>query len=529
MNLVIFILTSFIVISIAFGLWIFKRLSNWKLLDRCVAAFTPILFTILGGLILNSILSQPFWDWNASRLTPSFAIIHGYKLYYEADNGPVLSTVYNPLTAFAYLPATLANSPTWAVISAVFISSCFFFLPILWLHLGENIKNPKSLVYSLCCFIIFCFFTFALPSLSYSAFTVHADAPALGLSAAACAVLYYRQPKNSNVSLLLSSLLAVLAVGTKQTVVPLPFALATYILLVDGRHNFKLYVIYLGVFGALLATIFLVIFQPEPLLFNIITIPKKYPWKENIIVAISRSGFGLIKEWILPGAIILFLTYKQKIFQINNFSDIKRYLSDNRWSMLLMVSLYMMPLSVLNRAKLGGDVNAYSLTTYFLCAASSLMLLKSVVGADTKKLQQFSKLLVAALCTAFIFTKSFSIKNLDYQFSNLLNNPQEVAYNYSKKHPGEGYFPWNPLSTLMAEGKLYHFAFGLLDRERAGFKVNEEHFRRYIPAQIKLIAFPKTAQDKDTLKYVPEFSQQIIVDELHGWNVYTRERSLANK
>ncbi|MBD2004211.1 MULTISPECIES: hypothetical protein [Cyanophyceae] len=188
-----------------------------------------------------------------------------------------------------------------------------------------------------------------------------------------------------------------------------------------------------------------------------------------------------------------------------------------------------MPLSVLHRAKLGGDVNAYSLTTYFLCAASSLMLLKSVVGADTKKLQQFSKLLVAALCLAFIFTKSFNIKNLDYQFSNLLNNPQEVAYNFSKKHPGEGYFPWNPLSTLMAEGKLYHFAFGLLDRERAGFKVNEEHFRRYIPDQIKLIAFPKSAQDKDTLKYLPEFSQQIIVDELPGWNVYTRERSLANK
>jgi hypothetical protein len=54
--------------------------------------------------------------------------------------------------------------------------------------------------------------------------------------------------------------LAVLAVGTKQTVVPLPFALATYILLVDGRHNFKV-MLFLGVFGALLATYFLVIFN----------------------------------------------------------------------------------------------------------------------------------------------------------------------------------------------------------------------------------------------------------------------------
>ena len=50
---------------------------------------------------------------------------------------------------------------------------------------------------------------------------------------------------------------------------------------------------------------------------------------------------------------------------------------------------------------------------------------------------------------------------------NPSDNTQEVVYTYAVGHPGLVYFPWNGLSTLLAEGKLYHFEWGIYDRYEA--------------------------------------------------------------
>jgi hypothetical protein len=72
-----------------------------------------------------------------------------------------------------------------------------------------------------------------------------------------------------------------------------------------------------------------------------------------------------------------------------------------------------------------------------------------------------------------------------------------------------------------AQGELFHVAYPVLDRSRAGMPVSEEHFRRYLVPAMKYIAFAPGAQ-QDILSRFPESNCRIELDGLPGWDVYQR-------
>jgi hypothetical protein len=112
----------------------------------------------------------------------------------------------------------------------------------------------------------------------------------------------------------------------------------------------------------------------------------------------------------------------------------------------------------------------------------------------------------------------FVFKKLDNPF----RNAQEVAFEYARRHPGTAYFPWNPLATLLAEGRADHFDYGLYDRELAGFPVSPERVRVGIPARMKYVCFPPKAPSEFVRKYLPMFSRRVEIGELPGWACYER-------
>ena len=101
---------------------------------------------------------------------------------------------------------------------------------------------------------------------------------------------------------------------------------------------------------------------------------------------------------------------------------------------------------------------------------------------------------------------------------------QAAALRYIEQHPGDAYFPWNPLEHLAAEGRLYHFEYGVFDRDLAGYPLTADHFRRHIPEDPRLICYPPrtTVGDQVTLRYLGEFRERIKVDELPKWDCYRR-------
>ena len=103
---------------------------------------------------------------------------------------------------------------------------------------------------------------------------------------------------------------------------------------------------------------------------------------------------------------------------------------------------------------------------------------------------------------------------------------QEVAYRYSLRHPWTAYFPWQPLSTLLGEGKVYHFEYGMFDRELANFPVSQRHVRQNIPANLRYVCFPPYYKGfqffQKSMKYLPEYGRRVEVPELPGWICYER-------
>src|SRR5689334_8172234 len=54
---------------------------------------------------ISQIARETACYWNDARLAPTIGMTRGYALYYPAEDGPVLNTIYPPLTALSYLPA----------------------------------------------------------------------------------------------------------------------------------------------------------------------------------------------------------------------------------------------------------------------------------------------------------------------------------------------------------------------------------------------------------------------------------------
>lgn len=530
--------------SLAWGTWLFRKLSQWKWLDRLLIATAPTVAVLLILSAFNQFLiafSTLQWGvkghWSAIRLLPSFGLTHGYQLYYDFDRGPVSGMIKGPVMALAYLPATLAHSPTVAVILGSLTSAAFYFLPILGLHFAKHRKNLRirNIIIASLAFIGFALFSCTSPALRYAAFSVNADAPALGLCAAACAVLYLRKRKESWSVLFLSATLAVLAVWAKQVAAPIAIALPIYVLLVDGRRCFVRYILCFLAAGLSVSAIFFILFKPEPLIFNMFVVPSQHPWQSsNKLLSMLQASRELIVQYsLLPLSIVVSGLLYQLLFERQKYGSVRIWLHKNPWIVFAIAGLFLMPTGLMGKAKMGGDINNFSYSLYFISAAASLLFARSCESIKFQKSElavKTARVLLLMLFSALIFSRVFSSfsllaklpNNLEKAFVNLQAFPAEIAYNYAKKHSGEVYFPWHPLSHLLAENRMYHFEYGLIDRDLAGFPVSERHFRARIPTHLRFIAF-HGRNDGYVLTLLPEFKKQIEIKELPGWTVYTRE------
>jgi hypothetical protein len=334
--------------------------------------------------------------------------------------------------------------------------------------------------------------------------------------------------------ILVISLCPALAVWAKQSVLPVYGALIVIAALRFGRKSALTLGIAGCAIGILVSLIFLTLLPTTDIVANMITVPAQHPWwkidpvsGEIDATRWAATTFDRIKM-IVAGFFHLIRSYwPLVIFLLGAIWSIKpserafALLKGRRWPAFLVVALFMLPTAVIGRLKVGGAINHETFFLFFLVVAAVLWILETASGERSAALQPH---LIIALS---LFTLINLPQIRDYHgWRTAWNNQNEVAYRYLKANPHGAYFPWNPLSSWLAERKLYHFDYGVYDRNLGKAQVSSMHLRAYLPSERPKIASYYAHHDYILKTYFPDYSLLEPDPDLKEWRIYGQpERS----
>ncbi len=515
--------------------------------EKYLAAALTVALALCVGTLLERVAASADFNWNPIRLAPAFAIRHGQTVYPGVNDGPVSGHIYGPIAALVYLPAVFCESPVTAVRVASVIASAVFFLPVLMLFFVTAGSTRRAWLWAMWGWLFFFLLVLRSDALSYNAFNIHAEAPALGLAAAAC-VLLAKTTERIKWHLPAAAFLAVLALESKQTLLPVLVALPLYLWFSRGFPTALRFSGWLAVSLLVTGGVFACWFGAQELWYNQIVIPSKHPWLRSIkdtslpwiyerdngarLTVLLEAGQGLLrrgaKALLVLGGLFLWQTFfNGSVSKPTDNPGISRLASWIRqpWGLCCWLALWLAPTSLLGRVKAGGDNNAYGPAIFFLCLGAALWLIHLLHERNSEKPFPAAHAgwllwpVMACASVAAAWLLLITTKNL----KRTENHPMNLAVSYARQHPGQVYFPWNPLLTLMSEQRAYHFAYGVYDRALAGRPVTPEHFRTGLPADIQEVLCARNEDRSLLAVHLTNYTREVRLPELPGWVILRRD------
>jgi hypothetical protein len=506
-----------LLVAVAAGGVLAMRSRASNALDRGTLFLLPAL--TVGWLWIHAEvwLDMPMRVWNNARLAPSFALSQGLSIYHGADEGPMLSVIYTPLASLFFLPATLAPTPNAAILTASALGAAACLLAALAVHLR---RGGSSRLHNILCFTLFAYVAGSETLVADALYVVHGDGLGFAFCVLTCLFVMARAGARVKLCLAAAALCAALAIWTKQTFVAVVPAIALHLWLSGRRRDAALFAVGTVVLTAFVGAVLAVCIDLHNVVFNTITIPGSQPWAmhHSLHEVLGRALKDIVHLAFWPMVLgTAGLTIAYRLGRQGRLSGARDWALDT--TVFFILGVVMLPAAILGRIKFGGAANNYSLTTAPIACGLTLLLarLPDIAPAAASGARQVS-LVVGAMLVAF---------NVDMSAGARLNAtllpiaPSQAAFQFARANPGTAYFPWHPLSSFMAEERLYSFAYAICDRELSGFTPSQAHVRAPFPATLRYIAFTGL-EFTDTLKYFPEFTKVVKVDELPGWTVYTR-------
>jgi hypothetical protein len=520
--------------------WMFFELRTarqWRIL---LGVSTAIAMTLAVVIFISSVPETTMDDWSAARLAQAISWVKGYRLYYPPGEGPMLTRFYGPVASIVYTPAAIGSTPVSAMLIGGAISFVLFAASTIWfvLRAARNQNRKVILATIALIWLIAARFTM-LQSLARSVAT---DTPAIVFAVCACAVL--ARPGEPIKTGILCGIFAAMSVWSKQNFCPLVPALMIYALLVGGwRWTFRFSAALLGVI-AIFSGLMILCFGSRELWFNMIHLPVGRPLKDwwlspsrafwRAVRRIGRDTWPL--EWLLLGAVVL--KFWQDPIRSRALEDIQAWARRNPWLLPLIVSLMLLPLSAYAYAQIGGNANIAWAPGYFalLSIAAALMAgWREVEKVSDPKFQvanSASRLLRMSLVLslfAFCFADPRYLSQIRADFSrwaHLEYNHNSAAYTYAKAHPNQIYFPQDPLATLLADGKLYHWEDSIFCLELVGMSLSDKQKIEGVPKDLRAIMFPFERPNGHFERWLTgfEFDNPHPISDLPGWYGFIRAR-----
>ena len=501
-----------------------RRSARTNRISRLRRTILPLLIWSLCGGLFFRILQTPNWTFNGTRLAPAFALTRGYQLYYPPESGPVLETTYAAMTALFYLPTTTLRTPNSAVIVGSLLTVISCFIPLLLLTL-RNRRGRLDLSARLFGFLILGLLVLYCEPLRYSCINVHADGPALAFGGMACVCLL-RRP-HSRAALVCAAILAVMSPWAKQTALPLLGGVALYLVLADGWRTLARFLLLYAAAAVVISSAFMLAFDPRRVWFNLVTVQAKVFVSTGALATKLVQGVrgmvhsgDLIIIAVVIGVVSTLVSHNRGRYRIRSWAR------RNDWSLLFFVGLFGIPVSILARVKTGGDIDSFSFVLYYfnaavgMLAAELMQCIRPSAGQNEFSAYQITTM---AAVSVVILIEVPTLFGIPQAVHDLNHTDQQVAYYYLRQHAGSAYFPWLPLAHVMAEGKVYHSAFGVVDRELSGNRLSTQHFRSGIPGRAMFVAYRSEGIDNiggcDLRAYLPEFSTLGTNPDLPGWTI----------
>ena len=460
--------------------------------EAAAGVLVPVLLCALAYCYVATLQLNTRWGWSADRLAPTVGLFHGYPLYSPIDTGPINGWLHGPVAPILWSPAALADSPQPALAIAAAINLGFLLFPLLYastrFSAGPVLPRLSGFVYGAAAILL------VYPTW-YMASVLCSDAIAVALGLGSCLVLMGGATPGTR-RLALAALLGVLAAWTKQTEAPLVLAQLAWLLWVHGwRTSLRYGALFAVILAAAAAAVF-GLMRPRDVILNMWTIPSSQKLTGSWAAAGTETVDFL--RYTLAFSVPCLLALLPGDSATRPGPRIGRVVA-----LPLAAALVMLPLGVMAAMKVGGDRNSIH-SVYYLAGAAIVAIAQVWSPTPPRAFVLRGAALLAAVATAVLALRLMA----DYPNMSMLPPRclSQQAWIFSREHPGQTYFAQDPLSTVMAEGRMYHFDYAVLDREHAGIVTSARHIREGLPEAPLAVVYPRTEDPHTVLKeFLPEF------------------------
>ena len=482
---------------------------NWE--EQVARGLLPPVMALLVFLLWSNLCGIPAIDWNAARVTPSVALLHGINFYGTITHGPYLGWTYGPVMPLLLLPAAMLPGITFKLLGAGLLAQAITLLPLILTQDWSVAATRKISVLGglLAVFACLCNWpTLELLSL------VHVDAFALGLGVGSCLVL---TPRNDSPPgqkrLVIAALLAALCVWTKQIDVPVVVAQFLFLGAAWGWRNAWRYAIWFFGLATGLTAVFTGIFGGEEIVFNLFWVSAHQAWTSSLARHIYWQ--------VLMGApfILLLLVAacrpeSGRVILVPGSSNTP--LRAQPWLLVALAGLCLIPTSAMAAAKFSGGINSYH-SLYFFIAASAMAVGRRAQDAIGKSAERMWRRLLLGSLAIIATIGIFNVVTLHpLRLTPDLRAEQTLAL--ARSQPGTLYLPWYPLAGLLTEKKLYAFDDAVFNLLAAGAAPDAMAIRATVPAHVRLLAYQTDViASQAMLAYYPELHRTFSRD---GWTIY---------
>ena len=511
----------------------------------------PAILTALGLLLGVSIavttcqnLDSP---WTSVRLAPTFALVRGYPLYSLPSQPPWVMVGYGPLYPLMYLPCILAREPVTATAMGTILAHLYILVPTALLCFlfrrrlspahGRTLDSD-----ALSGLLLFVVLTFLVGSVDSIARHVHVDAPTYGLLLLACyAALRAEGPVPSRAGLgwtLAAGALAGMSLCCKINALGSVGALGLYVWWSAGWR--RMLVCAAGVLGTTVLVYGWAAWQSgTAAIAHNFHVLGRFPWYGyqalefhlTILGETSRAlrdkifsaGFvslQAVQTYALPFATTALLGYGLSRRARASASGQPTASAYRVIGCLLFVSALGAPASIASVAKYGGEINGWAFVAVPLSVATVLALLGLLDHAS--RAERFAAHgILAAAALVCLLGAGLIFHKLNPRGGTAMGE----SFRTIKAHPGECYFPTDPLAHLLAGEPFRPNLDVVYSYWVAGDAIDPAVFKTTMPANLRYVAISKKMQGwggDEVRRLLPEVDKETDALGLQFHDTLTR-------